>query len=204
MLVLIDESGCAGFKPASSTHFVLGMVVFKTFHDAEEAANIIHNLKKEMGSKREFRFSSSNNRQRDEFFEAIKKARFKVRIFVVEKRLIHKQDLRNNDELFINYCLKLMMTMRTSGAPLQEANIKIDGKGSRHFKKACLSYLRKEMPPSAIKKIKFGNSESDVLIQLADMVVSAYSRPFNNPGKPDAFKWRNMLEGKIETVWNFK
>lgn len=204
MLVLIDESGCTGFKPASSTHFVVGMVIFQTFRDAEEAANIIHNLRKELGSKREFRFSSSNNRQRDAFFESIKKARFKVRLFVAEKRLIHSQALRNNDELFINYCLKLMMKMRVSGDAIHEATIKIDGKGSRHFKSACASYLRKEMPAGTIKKLKFSDSKSDVLVQLADMVVSAYSRPFHNPNKADAFKWRNMLEGKIETVWNFK
>lgn len=204
MLVLIDESGCTGFKSASSTHFVVGMVIFQTFHDAEETANIIHNIKKEIGSKREFRFSSCNNRQRDAFFEAIKKARFNVRLFVVEKRLIRSHDLRTNDELFISYCLKSMMKMRASGDPIKDATIKIDGKGSRHFKSACTSYLRREMPPATIKKLKFSDSKNDVLIQLADMVVSAYSRPFHNPGKADAFKWRNMLEGKIETVWNFK
>lgn len=204
MLVVIDESGCAGFKPASSSHFVLGMIIFKTFQDAEDTANIIHKLNKEIGFKREFRFSSCDNRKRDIFFETLKSARFKVRLFVVEKRLIHSADMRKNDELFINYCLKLMMTMRTTGDPIQDASIKIDGKGSRHFKNACISYLRKEMPPSAIKKLKFADSKNDVLIQLADMVVSAYSRPFNNPTKTDAFRWRNMLEGKIETVWNFK
>ncbi len=180
------------------------MIIFKNFNDAEEAANIIHKLKREVGFKREFRFSCCDNRKRDMFFETIRKAKFKVRLFIVEKRLIHSDDLKNNDELFMNYCLKCLMRMRTNGEPLNEATIKIDGRGSQYFKKACLSYLRREMPPAAIKKLKFNDSKNDVLIQMADMVVSAYSRPFNNPGKTDAFKWRNMLEGKIEAVWNFK
>ena len=96
------------------------------------------------------------------------------------------------------------MKMRTNGDSIHDATIKIDGKGSKHFKQACASYLRKEMPPSAIRKLKFSDSKKDVLVQLADMIVSAYSRPFHNPGKSDSFKWRNLLENKIETVWNFK
>ena len=202
MLVLIDESGCTGFKPASSTHFVIGMIIFDSFRDAEEAADIIHNIKREIGFKREFRFSSCNNRQRDIFFEHIKKARFLIRIFVVEKRLIHSDFLKKDDEGFVNYCLKNLMKSGTHR--IADATIKIDGKGSKAFKNGCASYLRKEIPPGVMKKITFCDSKSDVLVQLADMVVSAYSRPFNNPGKTDAFKWRNMLESKIENIWNFR
>ena len=201
MLIVIDESGCTGFKPASSTHFVIGMIIFDTFNDAEEVANIIHKLRQNNGFKSEFRFSSCNNLKRDIFFEGVKKVRFLIRLFVVEKRLIYSKDLRNKDELFINYCLKCLIT---SGVHrINNAVIKIDGKGSKQFKKGCESYLRKQMPSGAIKNLKFCNSKNDVLIQLADMMVSAYSRPFHNPNKVDAFKWRNMMENKIENIWNF-
>lgn len=202
MLIVIDESGCTGFKPASSTHFVIGMVIFDSFHDAEEAANIINNAKIEMNLKREFRFSSSNNRVRDTFFEAIQKAKFQIRIFIIEKRLIRSHDLKKNDELFINYCLKNLV--KSGIYRIKNATIKIDGKGSKNFKKECASYLRREIPLGVINNIKFCDSKNDVLIQLADMVVSAYSRPFNSPDRADAFKWRNMLEKKIENVWNFR
>lgn len=202
MLVVIDESGCTGFKPASSTHFVIGMIVFDTFNDAEKSANIIHKLKKENSINREFRFSSCKNDKRDMFFEAIKKAPFSARLLVVEKKLIYSKDLRSRDELFVNYCLRCLIT---SGVDrINDAVVKIDGKGSKHFKKGCESYLRKQMPISAIKNLKFCDSKNDVLIQLADMVVSAYSRPFHNPNKLDAFKWRNMIENKIENIWNFR
>lgn len=200
MLVVIDESGCAGFKQGSSTHFVLGMIIFKNFSDAEATANIINKLKEDVGFKREFHFSHCDNRKRDMFFEAIKHARFLIHFFVIEKRVIHSPSLRKNDELFINYCLKNLM----KGASLKDATVKIDGNGNRHFKRACGSYLRREIPQGTIKKIKFCNSENDILVQMADMVVSAYARPFNNPDKEDAFKWRNIIENKIENVWNFK
>ena len=202
MLIVIDESGCTGFKPASSTHFVIGMVIFDSFHDAEETANIIEKVRNETGFKREFKFSSSSNRVRDSFFEAIKKAKFKVRLFVIEKRLIYSPALKKNDELFINYCLKNLM--KDGVHRIENATIKIDGSGSRIFQKECVSYLRKEIPIGIIKDIKFIDSKKSNLIQLADMVVSAYSRPFNSPNSLDSFKWRNMFESKIENVWNFK
>ena len=201
MLILIDESGCTGFKPASSTHFVVGMIIFDHFQDAEETANIIKNLKNESGYKREFHFSSCNIKARDSFFEAIKKAKFKVRLFVVEKRNIHSNDLKKNGELFINYCIKCLM--KDGIHRINDAIVKIDGKGDPAFKKGCASYLRREMQ-GKVKDIKFCDSKSDVLIQLADMIVSAYSRPYNNPSKQDAFKWRNIIENKIENIWNFK
>ncbi|MEZ5690232.1 MAG: DUF3800 domain-containing protein [Rickettsiales bacterium] len=202
MLVVIDESGDAGFKPASSSHFVIGMIIFDNFNDAEGTANIINKIKREIGFKREFKFSHSDNRKRDVFFNNIRKAKFKIRIFVIEKKLIYSHNLRQNNTLFINYCLKNLM--KDGSHRLRDAVVKIDGTGNKVFKKECASYLRKEIPSGIIKDIKFRNSKNDVLIQLADMIVSAYSRPFNNADKQDSFRWRNMFENKIENVWNFK
>ncbi len=202
MLVVIDESGCTGFKQGSSTHFIIGMVVFDRLSDAEDTANVIKKLKKDNGFNREFRFSSSNNRIRDRFFEVIRNARFSVRLFVIEKKLIRSNPLKSNGELFVNYCLKNLM--KDASHRIKDAVIKIDGKGSRFFRKGCESYLRKEIPFGTIKNLKFCDSKNDVLIQLADMIVSAYSRPYNNPEKQDAFKWRNMIESRIENTWNFK
>ena len=125
-----------------------------------------------------------------------------MRLFVVEKRIIHSDVLKQNDDKFVNYCIKCLM--KSGIHQIKDAVVKIDGKGSKAFKKGCASYLRKEMPQGTIKNIKFCNSETDVLIQLADMIVSAYARPYNNPAKSDAFKWRNMVESKIENVWIFR
>ncbi len=202
MLVVIDESGCTGFKPSSSSHFVIGMVIFDRFQDAEDAANIVKNLRKDMGLKREFRFSSSNVRVRDAFFDAILKANFSIRILVVEKKLIHSRFLKKNDEKFVAFCLKNLMN--DANSRVKNAIIKIDGKGSKAFKHASKTYLRKELPSGVIKDLKFCDSKKDVLVQIADMMVSAFSRPYNSPNRKDAFKWRNLIESKIENIWKFK
>lgn len=202
MLVLIDESGCTGFKQGSSSHFVIGMIIFDYFEDAEQAANIICKLKRDLGMRREFKFSASKESQRDAFFEAIKSCRFNVRFFVIEKKLIHSNFLQQNDDKFINYCLKNLI--QSGMHRLSHAVVKIDGKGSKRFKRECGSYLRRHVGSDVIRKISFCDSAKDVLIQLADMVTSAYARPYHNPDKQNAYRWRNMLERKIENVWNFR
>ena len=202
MLVLIDESGCTGFTQGSSTHFVIAMIIFDTFSDAEQTANVIHKLKRELTITREFKFSSCDNRHRDAFFEAVKSCRFSARMFVVEKKLLYSDHLRSNDEAFVSYCLKSLM--QSGMHRIKDATFKIDGKGSRKFKRECASYLRRHIAADVLKKLKFCDSRSDVLIQLADMVVSAYSRPYNNPDKQNAYRWRNMVEQKIENVWKFR
>jgi hypothetical protein len=202
MLIVIDESGCTGFKRGSSSHFVIAMIIFDRFQQAEDTANRLHKLKRDIGHQREFHFTSCNNRIRDAFFNEIKAADFKIRILVVDKKKIYSDFLQKEHESFANFCLKQLV--KSGMTRIRNAVLKIDGKGSRIFKKGCVSYLRRETPPETIKSLKFCNSENDILIQLADMIVSAYSRPYNNPDKTDAFKWRNSFEEKIENVWNFR
>jgi hypothetical protein len=202
MLVVIDESGCTGFSQGSSSHFVIAMIIFDCFDDAEQTANIIHKLKRDLNMKREFKFSSSDNLRKDAFFEAIKSCRFAIRLFVVEKRLLYSPHLKNKDDAFVNYCLRNLM--QSGMHRIRNATFKIDGKGSRKFKRECGSYLRRHVGIGVINKLKFCDSQGDVLIQLADMIVSAYSRPYNNPDKQNAYRWRNTFDSKIENVWNFR
>lgn len=98
------------------------------------------------------------------------------------------------------------MLMKFDNNRLQNATVKIDGTGSRIFRKAAKNYLTRELPQGCVAKLKFADSHKDILIQMADMMVSAFSRPYNNPEKNNAFLWRNMLEkeGKIENVWTFR
>lgn len=202
MLIVIDESGCPGFKASSSTHYVLGMVIFEDFKDAENTARIIKNLMSRISARREFHFSHCNDKKRYAFFDAIKDCKFSIRIFVAEKRLIRSKELKSNNAKFVKYCLKTFLGSDYNS--LENAIVKIDGQGSKIFKKSFSSYVKREVSKEKIAKIKFVDSEKDVLVQLADMIVSGYSRPYNNPNKKDANKYRDMISSKIESVWNFK
>ena len=57
MLVLIDESGDAGFKltRGSSSHFIVAMVIFDDFDEAERASAIIEAARTSLRIKPEFK-----------------------------------------------------------------------------------------------------------------------------------------------------
>ncbi len=77
MLVLIDESGCPGFKftRGSDPIFGIGMVVFANGEDAATTARAIADLRIDLAHKTEFKFSKSNAHLRDRFFGCVASCR---------------------------------------------------------------------------------------------------------------------------------
>jgi hypothetical protein len=92
--------------------------------------------------------------------------------------------------------------MQYDNGLLVNALVKIDGSGSKEFQSAMRAYLRQQLNTGAVKKLKFVNSRTDNLIQMADMVVGAIARSYN-PRKKGHKRWKRMLEGKIENIWDF-
>lgn len=203
MLVLIDESGCPGFElhRGSSPYFALAMVIFFDFIEAEKTSSKIAELRNVLRIKNEFKFSRSHPNVRDAFFNAISNYNFQVRALFVNKADIKSNYLRQNRDSFYNYFLKVLLDY--DAGVLNEASIKIDGRGTRGFVRNLTSYLRTQISGVKIKKIKFVNSHQDNLIQLADMVVGAVARANHLPTKD---KWFKILEskGRIANIWYFK
>lgn len=205
MLVLIDESGCPGFKltKGSTPYFIVSMVIFKDFDQAESASKAIAALKETLKVNPEFKFSKTHPSIKDKFFDEICQYEFEIRALVVNKSNIYSPQLRNDTDSFYNYFIKMLM--QYDNDVLQNASIKIDGSGDKEFKKALSSYLRKYVGENKIKKFKFIDSKQDNLIQLADMVVGAIARSYSETRK-DASRWLDMLKrkGKIKNIWEFK
>lgn len=205
MLVLIDESGCPGFKltKGSTPFFVVGMVIFNDFSQAEAASEAIIALRQALGVNPEFKFSKTHLAIKDNFFNTICAYDFQVMALVVNKSNIYSLKLRNDTDSFYNYFVKTLM--QYDGDILQNASIKIDGSGDKEFKKALTSYLRQSIGEHKIKKFKFIDSKKDNLIQLADMVVGAIARSYSETRR-DASRWLNVLKktGKIKNIWDFK
>src|SRR3546814_7846816 len=88
--------------------------------------------------------------------------------------------------------------LRHDNNVLVGAKVKIDGSGDRRFKQSLIRYLRKQIGPGKIEKVKFANSRSDNLIQLADMCVGAIARSYRPDIRKDANRWHKMLIDKIE------
>lgn len=204
MLVLIDESGDAGFKVSkgSTPFFVVAMVIFRDTKQAERASQGIGELRESLRIRPEFKFNKCASQVRDAFFESVRRYDFGVRALVVQKERIYSQNLRQDKERFYNYFVQMLL--KHDNAALQGARVKIDGSGDREFKRELERYLRQQMAAGKLESVKFAESHRDNLIQLADMVAGAIARSYRDGDRKDADRWRKMLAGKIEDVWEFR
>lgn len=203
--MLIDESGCPGFKltKGSTPYFVVAMVIFSDFAIAENASKVIAQLRTALRVFPEFKFSKTHPSIKDAFFDAVCLFDFKVRALVVNKSQIYSPLLRDNTQSFYNYFVQMLM--QHDDGILDNASIKIDGSGDKEFKKALTAYLRQQVGSHKIAKFRFIDSEKDNLIQLADMVAGAIGRSYN-PNRDCSSRWLDFLKakGKIENIWDFK
>lgn len=203
MLVLIDESGDPGFKltRGSTPYFVVAMVIFRDYEEAERAGKAISEARERLKVKPEFKFSKCRDNIRDEFFQAVEPFDFKVRALVVIKELIYSNNLREEKDHFYNYFVKMLL--HHDNDVLEGARVKIDGSGDREFKQELERYLRQQLTAGKLKSLKFADSRSDDLIQLADMAAGAIARSYRDDDRKNASRWRIMMKSKIEDVWEF-
>ena len=204
MLVFIDESGDPGFKltKGSTSHFVLAMVIFRDYQEAERASAAIQAATESFRVKKEFKFNKCCRAARDGFFESVQSFQFTVRAIVVDKGRVYSPHLRTAKEDFYRFFVRQMIN--NDGRALVGARVKIDGSGSREFRQELASYLRQNGRAGAIRDLKFVDSANNALIQLADMAAGAIARSYNQGVRTDAHRWRRQLNGKIEDIWDFK
>ncbi len=204
MLVFIDETGDPGFKleKGSSPNFALAMVLFETKEAAIQTQAAIKAVSSAERVKPEWKFSKAKATKRDAFFQAVSDCPFFCRAVIVQKRLIRSHNLKTKPRLFYNFFTRMMC--QHDGGTLTDASLVIDGSGDRRFKQELQSYLRRELPKGTIRKMGFKDSRKDELVQLADMCAGAIARSYTD--KPDAQKWRDMLDrsGRLHDVWEFK
>lgn len=207
MLVFIDESGDAGFKldRGSSSHFVIACVIFDDHLDAEETALKIKRFRRSLGRRddHEFKFNKSSKEVRLGFFTAVEECRFRVRAVVVDKSRVSSGHLKRDKASFHNYFIKSVIEQ--SSGTIQNARIRIDGRGDREYKRTAGSYFRRQLNGAGdvVVDVKFVDSSSDALIQLADMVAGAIRRDESNE-KRDSADYVSAFRKKIQDIWRFK
>lgn len=204
MLVFIDESGDAGFKltRGSTAFFVVAMVIFDDFKEAERASAIIEEARTALRIKPEFKFNKCSVQVKDGFFAAVSPCKFAVRAIVIDKAKIYSDNLRENKELFYNFFVKSLL--QHDGNSLAGARVKIDGSGDREFKRELAAYLKRESGAGKIVDVKFAESHRNNLIQLADMVAGAIARSYREDDRNEHDRWRKMLNSKVRNIWNFR
>lgn len=207
MIIFIDDSGDPGFKigKGSSEVFVIALVIFDDPLDAEETALKIKRLKQSMGlhEKYEFKFNKCSKVFRCKFLSIIADSKFRVRSIVMSKKNIYGVELRRSRESFYNYAIKTVLKYHRG--TIADAKVRLDGHGDHKFKQAMISYLRRELNnPSkkVFKDLKFVNSHTSVLIQLADMIAGAIHRSYY-ADKTDKDLYKGIIAKRIEDEWKF-
>lgn len=205
-LVFIDDSGDPGFKldKGSSSHFVIATVIFDDPLDAEETALIIKKYRRELGwsDKREFKFNKTNKKIIGELLGRVTNCNFKIRAICIDKSKIYSHELKNKQDSFYNYAIKEVLSKTDS---LNAADIRLDGHSGREYKKSAITYLRREVNTQSkkIAKVRFVDSSTNVLIQLADLVAGSILRS-TQTAKTDHAVYTKILEKRIEDVWYFQ
>lgn len=105
MYVFIDESGDTSVsRNTQSLYFTIGMVIFLDRLEVIKSCDIINSLSLEINHDKEFKFSNSNKRKKDRFFEAISPLNFTVRSLTIDKTvLIGKRLAFSNSQLYSNW-----------------------------------------------------------------------------------------------------
>ncbi|MDO8443553.1 MAG: DUF3800 domain-containing protein [Candidatus Azambacteria bacterium] len=208
MLIFIDDSGDPGFKfnRGSTNFFVISLIIFDDELEAEKTAVAIKNLKRTLNfpDGMEFKFFRSSNNVRKEFLQTVNYFKFRIRSVVVDKSLIRSEELRGNKNSFYAYTIKTVL--KYSHKTIYDAKIKIDGSGDRIFRKSFLSYLKRELNSGnkqIIRNCKMVNSNSNTLIQMADMIAGSIRRSYD-ASKKDHFLYKSIIAGHIEDEWRFK
>lgn len=208
MLVFIDESGDSGFKlqKGSTTSFVVALVIFDENLDAEETALEIKKYRKKIGKTErfEFKFNKCNKELRIGFLKAVKKCNFRIRVIVFEKEKIYSLNLKRKTETFYKFVIR--QVLQHNGKTIKNAKIKLDGLGERKFRKALSTYLRRYLNTNKeriMENLRFVDSNSNVLIQLADMVAGAIRISYD-ANRKDAGEYKKIIKSRIDDLSEFE
>lgn len=204
MLVFLDDSGDPGFKveKGSSPVFAIALVIFKDELEAEKVAVAIKELRRKLGHSDvfEFKFNKTPKEEILRFLETVNKFDWKYRAIVMRKEVIRSEELRGSKESFYNYTIK--MVLKHSAGAIRNAKLRLDGRGSREFRRSLLSYLRKNLPDQMLDNLRFRNSKSDVLIQMADIVAGSVHRKYQPRKDKDVYLAK--IKKHKDNLWEFR
>lgn len=199
MFAFIDESGDPGFKTdeGASSHFVIAMV---SFENSDAVRIMAEAIKSHAGStlhKGEYKFNKCSNQVREDFFRCAVSHPFHIHAMVIDKSKAPHYLARSGKGNFYEHYTKEMI--RHYSDILCNARIIIDGSGDRELRQRLRKNL--ELREGTIRNVRFKDSRSDVLVQLADMCAGALARSYR-VDRPDPWRWRHMLEPRICDIWD--
>ena len=177
MLVFVDESGDAGMKldKGSSVFFVVTAVLFEELDEAQRCDDSFADLRRQLGfpESKEFRFHDVREPTRTAFLSHVKQFDFKYLSVVLNKRKLSGHGLQFKESVIKETTRLVFENLKPN---LTNATVIVDGSGDKAFRQSFANDLKREVNTPEqrhVKKVKLVDSETNNLVQLADMVCGA-------------------------------
>ena len=189
----MDESGDTGLKlgQGSSEWMIVIMVIFVDNEAAQTADQRIVQLRTDLKKSERFEFHFKENS--DQIREAFLKA-MATMDFVYTGTIVHKSRLLADGYNFQTFYRDMCGEVFENARPLlRDAVVKIDRTGGQGFRRELTAFLKRKLneEPSEIRPVRqvtMQTSQSDNLLQLADMVCGAVARHYRGDrDKADRF-----------------
>ncbi len=203
MFVYLDESGDTGFKftAGSSRYFVVTLLLVD---DPLPLHAAIVSLRESLGfaATNEFKFYSSSEDVRVSFLRMLRRQNFSVRVLVVDKTLMTQPHMQKR-ETFYNFLVRMVLTY--DNATIRDATLILDESvKSKKSKQRFTAYLRRALnvdkTQRKISGIRYHASDTDTLIQAADMVSGAVYAKYRR-GDESYFA---IIRSKVGDLWEWK
>lgn len=196
MIVFVDESGDPGLKltQGSSRYFVVGLIILEDNEEAEALDKRIDLLRRELriNPLYEFKFNKCSFYFRTQFINAVSPYNFFYFGIIIDKSKLYGAGFKYKESFYKYTC---SLVFENAKPYLHKATIVIDGSGSKGFRKELGKYLKKKVNDRDslyIRKVKLQNSDSNNLIQLADMISGTIFRSISQ--KKDAQTYRDIIK----------
>jgi hypothetical protein len=203
-LVFLDDSGDPGFKfgRSSSRHFVIACVIFDRNAAAEQVACAMRAFREERGWNPgyEFKFNKLEKRIVKDLLRRVAPFDYRIRAVRVDKTLIRGAEMQSKAESFYSFVIAQVLDRIPS---LRDADVRLDGQAGRKQRRAAGAYYRRRLNAETrrVARLRFVDSRTDNLIQLADLAAGSIYREAQD--KTDAAGNVEILKPRIEEIWDF-
>jgi hypothetical protein len=171
-----DESGETGFRfgNGSTDYFVFSLVFTD---DAERLRDQIHWVRHKLGwlEREEISFNKTSNERRAKFFESLQPLHFVVRSLVVDKRRLGQDARKLSKHQFYGFFVAELLACLPPGE-LDRTTLVLD---RFNGESKAIHELKRNLTlknVSGVQRITTRRSDSEILVQLADMCAGAILR----------------------------
>ena len=200
MYVFVDDSGDPGFQfqRGSTRLLVIGCLIFDDAESIRAVSAEIQVLAKRLQRQNleEFKFSKMRYGLTSELLEAVCRYGFRGIAVIVDKQKWIESLPNDAPPLYPFALANALSRITDSGQPI---SLKIDGKGNRRIKLNDF-----DLPLPRIKKLRYVDSRSDILIQLADVVAGCVRRAHDSTDSSVRLYrglFERVLASRVQAFW---